>query len=110
MHHESKPIERLDFEVRALVAEHPPAWRDENKLVVYEIGCPPGSEHRGRLCYSRWREMRLPETVDPTAGASVVDGRADVYDYAPALAGGDAVEWHVNFADPLITKNNKDDF
>lgn len=102
MHHESEPIERQEFEVRALVAEHPPAWRDANKLVVYEIGCPPGSEHHGRLCYSRWREMQLPETVDPTAGARVAEGRADVYDYAPAVAGGDAVEWHVNFADPRL--------
>lgn len=102
MPHDSEPIERLEFEVRALVAEHPPAWRDENKLVVYEVGSPPGSEHGGRLGYSRWREMRLPETVDPTAGARVAEGRTDVYDYVPVLVGGDAVEWHVNFADPRL--------
>ncbi|MBI4493235.1 MAG: hypothetical protein HY690_10640 [Chloroflexi bacterium] len=95
-------IERYQFETQQLMMEHPPIWRHRNKQIVFEIACPPGSTHRGRLDYSRWRAMRLPLNVDAPASTRRVAGRAGFYDYVPALDVPGAVEWHVNFADPHL--------
>jgi hypothetical protein len=37
-----EPLERREFETHTLLAEHPPVWRDRNKLVVYGIALPGG--------------------------------------------------------------------
>jgi len=95
------PIERLDFDAAALIAEHPPVWRDPNKRVVYEIACPPGSAHHGRIGFTRWAAMALPASVGlPRAGMLLA--RPGFYDYVPVLDPAEAVEWHVNFADPHL--------
>jgi hypothetical protein len=95
-----EPIERLAFEAAELVAEHPPVWSDWNKRVVYDVACPPGAVHRGRLEYSRWKAMALPERAPGRTGSCRVLGCPGFYDYDEALHG--AVEWHVNFADPHL--------
>jgi hypothetical protein len=95
------PIERLDFDAAALIAEHPPIWRDPNKRVVYEIACPPGSAHHGRIRFSRWGAMALPATVG-LLRAGMLLARPGFYDHGPVLDPADAVEWHVNFADPHL--------
>ncbi len=95
------PIERLEFDTAELVREHPPAWRNANKRAVYEIACPPGAEHRGRIGYSRWEAMPLPAEVLPVQAALIV-ARPGFYDYEPILDPAGAVEWHVNFADPHL--------
>jgi hypothetical protein len=97
-----EPIERVQFDTQQLVTEHPPIWRDRNKRIVFEIACPPGSAHCGRLDYSRWRAMALPLTVDAAAAARRVVGRAGFYEYVPAREVPGAMEWHVNFADPRL--------
>ncbi len=48
-----EPIERYEHETATLMAEHQPVWRRPNKRVVYEIACPPGAAHRGRLACGR---------------------------------------------------------
>jgi hypothetical protein len=96
------PVERRVFEADRLLSEHPPVLRHPNKRVVYEIACPPGCVHGGRLTYTRWREMPLPERAAPAEALRLVERREDVYDYAPVLADEQAVEWHVNFADPHL--------
>jgi hypothetical protein len=95
------PIERLDFDAAELINEHPPAWRNSNKQVVYEIACPPGSVHHGRIGFTRWEAMALPAAVEP-ARADLVLARRGFYDYAPILDPAEGVEWHVNFADPHL--------
>ena len=50
--HLPEPLERQQFETGQLMAEHPPVLHDRNKLVVFEIACPPGSAYSGRLDYS----------------------------------------------------------
>jgi hypothetical protein len=97
-----EPLERLQFETRQLMADHPPMWRDRNKRVVFEVACPRGSTHGGKLDYSRWRAMPLPRRVDAAAAARRVVPRAGFYDYAPEAEVSGAVEWHVNFADPYL--------
>lgn len=97
-----EPMERLVFDTQRLMVEHPPVWRHRNKQAVYEIACPSGCVHRGRIQYSRWPAMGPPERVDIQAASSLVESRQDVYDYAPAINAVGAVEWHVNFADPHL--------
>jgi len=45
--------------------------------------------------------MALPASVEP-ARTGVVLSRPGFYDYAPILDPANAVEWHVNFADPHL--------
>jgi hypothetical protein len=96
---EIEPIERDQFDARALMSAHPPVIRDRNKRVVFDIACPPGAVHRGRLHYTRWTAMPLPDAVDPAAAARGAVGRPGFYRYAPEGEIAGAVEWHVNFAD-----------
>ncbi len=98
----SEPIDRLTFDAARLMAEHPPIWRDPNKRIVYGISCPAGSVHRGTIHYTRWPAMPLPQTIDAAAAARRVEGREGYYDYASVPQAGAGVEWHVNFADPLL--------
>jgi len=96
-----EPLERREFDARTLMAQHPPALRNENKRIVFGIACPPGTA-RGMLSYSRWAEMPLPATVDPTRAAGLLMVRAGFYDYEPVAEARPAVEWHLNFADPNL--------
>ncbi len=77
-------IERLQFDTQRLVTEHPPVWRDRNKQIVYEITCPPGSAHCGRLNYSRWTAKAVCLDADPEAAVRRVVARAGCYDHVPA--------------------------
>ena len=95
-----EPLERLSFDAATLVAEHPPVLRHTNKLVVMRVACAEGCGHAGTIGYTRWAAMPLPDHVDPGAGGTVVESRPTIYDYEPVDP--TAVEWHVNFADPLL--------
>jgi hypothetical protein len=78
--------------------DHPPRWTHPNKRAVFELACPPGSKHHGTIGYSRWAAEPLPDHVRP--GRHLVTAPAGYFDYGPALDDANAVEWHVNFADP----------
>ena len=97
-----EPLERLVFEAQRLMADHPPVWRNRNKQTVYAIACPAGCVHRGQLIYSRWKAMTLPREMAVGEALRLVDGREDVYDYVPLPESAGTVEWHVNFADPVL--------
>ncbi len=94
-----QPIARHEYDTARLMAGHRPVWLHPNKQVVYEISCPPGSVHRGWIGFSRWASTSLPATVGPVP-AELVLARPGFYDYVPVLDPAEAVEWHVNFADP----------
>jgi len=97
-----EPLEWLEFESSALAADFPPVLRDRNKEVVYSICCPEGCVHKGRIHYSLWPALPLPERVDVTEALNRVVPREDLYDYKPAWQEGKSLEWHVNFADPHL--------
>jgi hypothetical protein len=63
---------------------------------------PAGSPHSGRLWYSRWPTLPLPESVDVNGTFERVEARPGFYDYACGQDGLDWVEWHVDFADPHL--------
>jgi hypothetical protein len=87
---------RREYSSAVLLDEHPPVLRHPHKRLVYELACPPGTVHSGRLELTRWRALPLPATagLSPTE-LLVVPG---YYDYS----GDDAGVWHVNFADPQL--------
>src|SRR5574340_1016916 len=96
------PIERLTLDAATLMIEHPPMLRNTNKLVVFNIACPAECTYGGTIGYSRWAAMPLPQRIDPMAAVGHVASRATIYDYEPVADMPGAVEWHVNFADPLL--------
>jgi hypothetical protein len=97
-----EPIERLDLDAADLVAHHPPRWEHEYKQIIWDISSPPGSVHAGRIGYSRWPAFPLPYEVDSVFAAGRVAIHHGVYDYERSLLERDAIEWHVNFADPNL--------
>jgi hypothetical protein len=80
--------------------DHPPVLQNPNKKIVFGITCPPGSSHGGRIIYTRWRAMRLPDSTVPDRIIGSAIRREGFFDYLPILDQVGAVEWHVNFADP----------
>ena len=97
-----KPLERMTFDTAKLIAEYPPLLRHPNKRVVFDIACSTSDDCSGELGYTRWPTFRLPERVDPTAGLSVLESRCGIMDYEPVRDIDGAIEWHVNFADPML--------
>jgi hypothetical protein len=97
-----EPLERLTFNAAELMAEHPPVLRHTNKLVVFKIACPDGCEYNGEVGYSRWPAMALPERVQPATILEHVKARPAIYQYERPEDMPEAVEWYVNFADPLL--------
>ncbi len=87
---------RREYEPAVLLYEHPPVLRHPHKRLMFELACPPGAVHSGRVELTRWRALPLPTAVAlaPTEVLPVPGS----YDYA----GDDAGVWHVNFADPQL--------
>jgi len=94
-----QPIDSREYEAAALMRQHPPRWEHPHKRLVYDIACPPGCVHEGRITYSRWAAMPLASELAGNA-FDVIDVKAAIYDYEPVGGASGAMEWHVNFADP----------
>jgi hypothetical protein len=100
-----EPMERYEYDSALLMGRHPPTFRNERKLFVFSLACPENAVHTGRLQYSRWAEMPLPEVAEPSQSAGLVEVRGGYFDYRPLPAvelGAAGVEWYVNFADPAL--------
>jgi len=93
----TEPICRHEFEAQKLVTDFPPRITDPNKKMVYDIACPPGCGHRGRLVFSRWRSMELPETIPLIDLTIDFEARENVFGYEPPKD-DTSVEWYLNFA------------
>jgi hypothetical protein len=90
------PMMRREYDPAALLAAHPPKLKHPHKRLVFDLACPPGAQHAGTICVTRWRAATLPTTVVLAATEHrVVPG---YYDYASQGPG----VWHVNFADPEL--------
>jgi hypothetical protein len=92
------------FPAQDLMQEHPLVLGSENKFVVYQIACPEGAEHQGALEYSRWAAAALPRGVgiDLQQALDRASDQPGFYDYVRSEIFQEAVEWHVNFADPIL--------
>ncbi len=84
------------------MAEHPPVWRHPNKQVVFDIATDDGKSPPGRLSYSQWAAMPLPESTGLEAADGLVLARDGYFDYRPVFDHENGLEWHVNFADPHL--------
>jgi len=93
-----KPIDHFQFDAGALIRNHPPLWRDQNKKTVFGIACNSGAPFAGQIVYRRWAEQPLPEAVMQYRHFEV---RPGVFDYA-APSDSATIAWHVNFADPEL--------
>jgi hypothetical protein len=94
-----KPLYRQTFAAAKLLTEHPPRFRHPHKEALFDMAYPAGTSPAGQVEVTQWDEL-LPEVVRMD-GPLAVDVRPDYYDYVPEV-GSDAVEWHVNFADPRL--------
>jgi len=97
-----QPIERYIFESNQLIADYPPVLKNRNKRAVYEVACPPDAKHTGQISYTRWAHLDLPQNVNLTKVVEHVEKRERVYDYAAVFDSPNALDWHVNFADPML--------
>lgn len=95
------PLDRREFDTATLIAEYSPRLHNANKQVVYDIASPPGSVHRGRIGFTRWAAIGIPPQLDPVADELVL-AVPGFFDYTPTPASADAIEGHVNFADPNL--------
>ena len=96
-----EPMDRIEFTPGDLWASHPPQISHPNKQALLDLACPPGTVQLGRVGYTRW-----PAQSVPPHGLGRLDELVRVaqgfFDYLPVLHDPDAVEWHVNFADPEL--------
>lgn len=91
------PIDRNSFDAQTLMINHPPKWRNRNKLVAFERAFPGGSD---RQRYNRVLAVEcdtLAASLRRCWGCEHCSHKAGIFDYLPEVDG--AVEWHVNFAD-----------
>lgn len=95
-----KPMEHYIFDASELIEQEPAQLFSKNKKAVYELACPPGGVHKGKIKYSRWESMELPNSISVKGLSDSTILRAGYYDYFPIYRNSNALEWHVNFADP----------
>jgi ADP-ribosylglycohydrolase len=95
-----EPLERREYDAPTLMRLRAPVLRNPNKQVVFGIACPDRTAG-GHISYSRWAEMPLSASVDPSRAAGLLAVRDGFFDYLP-VADAAAVEWHLNFADPNL--------
>lgn len=93
-----EPLFRVSFDAARLLYDYPPKLRHANKLSLFELAYPPGSEAHGTIEVTRWRadvdeELRLSQHAESTV-------EPNFYNYPSSPAG--SLEWHVNFADPHL--------
>ncbi|MEG3940905.1 hypothetical protein QT995_22440 [Microcoleus sp. S36b_A3] len=88
---------RQTFDTQALMNSHPPKFYDPNKQIVYDICCPPGCTHRGKLAFSRWYAMPFPEYLSPLEHQTDISERKAYFGYEPSQDSTE-MEWYLNFA------------
>ncbi len=92
-------IYRFSFKTQDLVNSSPPKLDHPHKNIVYEIACPPDSIHKGKLEFSRWYPIPLPDIMTPAYQRIVWEARTDYFGYEPN-SNLQEIDWYLNFADP----------
>jgi len=95
-----EPICRYSFDTQKVVTDYPPHLHNANKKLVYSIACPTGCTHNGRMVFSHWRSMPLPQSFSAASYPTEIEAREDLFGYEPTSEGSGIVEWYLNFADP----------
>ena len=91
-----KRICHQDFDAQEIAARYPAQLNDRNKQIVFDASSPPGANHSGTISFSRWRQMRLPDTVVRHRIHHSFELRRDFFTYGSSPQGW--VVWHLNFA------------
>lgn len=89
---------RHTFYAQNLVDSYPPDFYDPNKKIVYAIASPPGSTHSGKIIFSRWQTMPLPDTFSSVNHQTELEIRSNYFGYEPSNKENTEFEWYLNFA------------
>lgn len=94
-----EPFERIEINGAELADRFPPRIDHVNKRMVFAATEVDARPPEGVVGFSRWPARELPAECPPL-GEPDWRVEADRYTYPEPAA--DAVEWHVNFADPHL--------
>jgi len=89
-----------EFDAEQLVTKYPARLNNRNKEIVFDISSPRGAIHAGTISFSRWRQMRLPDTVSREGTRPSFELREDFFTYDSSPQG--RCDWHLNFADHYL--------
>ncbi len=90
---------RHTFNTQELIDTYPPKIYNQNKQIVYNMTCPPGSKHQGNLIFSRWNAMEIPQVLSISENNTKFDQKNGYFDYKTSVNNSkNDIEWYLNFA------------
>ncbi|MBN1800863.1 MAG: hypothetical protein JW891_05110 [Candidatus Lokiarchaeota archaeon] len=105
MNHDLQEIEkknliiREQFDASDLMNRFPPKLFNHNKQLAFNIACPLGCVHIGKLTFSKWSQISWPEDLDKNGLTTQHLIDQNIYKYQSRFSDLNAIEWHMNFAD-----------
>jgi len=91
-----KPICRYEFDTGDIVSRYPAQIQNANKAVVFGMTSPAGAVHSGKITFTRWRQMPLPDTVSREDERPALELHEDFFTYDVPPEG--QTDWYLNFA------------
>ncbi len=92
-------IIRHEFDASDLMNRFPPKLFNPNKQLVFDIACPLGCVHIGKITFSKWSQISWPEGLNRINLTTQHLMDQTIYKYQSRFSDLNAIEWHVNFAD-----------
>ncbi len=89
------PLLRRDLAADELMRDFPPRFQHSHKKLIFKRACPEGTALFGKLVFSRWREIALPERF--AASKTILEKRSGAFAYEPEPS--PTIAWYLNFAD-----------
>jgi len=91
-----KPICRYEFDAADIVSKYPAQIENTNKEIVFGIASPPDAVHSGKITFTRWRQMPLPDTISRERDHPTLEMREAFFAYEAPPEG--QTDWYLNFA------------
>ena len=98
---------RLSIDSSKVMKEFPPRFTG-NKKAIFNMICPADRPHKSIMEFARYTAVPIPESIQNMQLAPNVAMETlfntDPFSYGPTekAKGKSTLEWHVNFADPLL--------
>ena len=81
-----------------IVERYPAIWHDDYKKRLFDISCPEGCVHSGKLRITRWNALPLPEIICNDDISTEFVFKNDTFQYK-THSDDNLIEWYLNFAD-----------